>query len=70
MLTPSQENALVILSKLDHPTLEEWAHALNASFSTARHYQGILTDRGLITSTPGKSRSTRLTDAGLKYLKG
>jgi len=64
-ITPRQIKALKALNALSAPTMEEWARKMGVSYSTITHYRRALQDRKLITKDPGRSRSLRLTEAGL-----
>lgn len=72
-LTDQQLRALRIFRKISKdgraPSIKEWAKAMERCYSTVDRHKTALTDLGLITSTPGQNRSTRMTQAG-KHLLG
>ena len=68
-LTPKQENALRLFAGLNRPSLEEWANVLGITYGSVIHYKGKLMLAGMLTYTPGRWRSYRLTETGKRYLE-
>lgn len=69
-LTERQEEALRVFADMDgRPSLVEWSEAMGVSYFQITRYLRKLKSAGLLATTPGMARSTRLTDAGKRYLK-
>lgn len=74
-LTPRQRQILEAIyasqcNQCYSPTMAELARELGISRSTAFEHLGELKSKGLITTSPGRARSSRLTPLGYELLNG
>ena len=72
-LTECQERALIGFAHLAKrepaPTIREWADHVGLAFVTTHGYRDQLMRMKLMDMTPGRTRSTRLTDYGRRYIE-
>lgn len=72
-LTDAQDRVLQafgrLLKQTSAPSLQEWADAAGIAYSPLHTHRQNLIDKRLLKRTPGRNRSTRLTDLGVEYLK-